>query len=66
MSFEDVLETYSDMITRICIVNLRNSDDAKDCYQNVFMKLLRKILNFVVKNIFKHENYKFILIVSEL
>ena len=35
MSFEDVLETYSDMITRICIVNLRNSDDAKDCYQNV-------------------------------
>ena len=46
MSFEDVLETYSDMITRICIVNLRNSDDAKDCYQNVFMKLFEKDIEF--------------------
>ena len=27
------------MVTRIAIVNVKNSDDAKDCYQNTFMKL---------------------------
>ena len=30
---------YSDMVTRISILNLRNSADAKDCFQNVFIKL---------------------------
>lgn len=46
MTFGDILEIYSDMITRICIVNLRNSDDAKDCYQNVFIKLFEKEIEF--------------------
>lgn len=38
-TYEDIIEKYCDMVTRICIVNLRNSDDAKDCFQNIFIKL---------------------------
>ena len=38
-SYEDIVEDYADLITRICILNLRNVDDAKDCFQNVLMKL---------------------------
>lgn len=38
-TFEEIVDEYCDLITRISIVNLRNSDDAKDCYQNVFLKL---------------------------
>lgn len=37
--FEEIINEYSDLITRICILNLRNCDDAKDCFQNVFIKL---------------------------
>ena len=36
MTIEEVIDTYGDMVTRICIMNLRNSDDAKDCFQEVF------------------------------
>ncbi len=41
-SYEDIVEDYADLITRICILNLRNVDDAKDCFQNVLMKLFLK------------------------
>lgn len=41
MTIEDVVDTYGDMVTRICIMNLRNSDDAKDCFQEVFIKLYK-------------------------
>ena len=41
MTIEDVIDTYGDMVTRICIMNLRNSDDAKDCFQEVFIKLYK-------------------------
>ncbi len=37
--FEEAFIKYSDMVTRISILNLRNSADAKDCFQNVFIKL---------------------------
>lgn len=36
---DEMIEKYGDMVTRICIMNLRNSDDAKDCFQDVFIKL---------------------------
>lgn len=35
---ERAIETYGDMVTKICIMNLRNTDDAKDCFQDVFIK----------------------------
>ncbi|WP_231385323.1 RNA polymerase sigma factor [Candidatus Stoquefichus massiliensis] len=38
-SFDHIVMEYSDMVTRICILNLRNSQDAKDCFQNIFIKL---------------------------
>lgn len=41
-SYEDIVEDYADLITRICILNLRNVDDTKDCFQNVLMKLFLK------------------------
>lgn len=37
--YEEVVYRYSDMVTRIAVMNVKNYDDAKDCYQNVFMKL---------------------------
>ena len=39
VEYELIIEQYSDMVTRIAIMNVKNIDDAKDCYQNVFMKL---------------------------
>ena len=32
------IERYSDMILRLCMVNLKNSSDAEDIFQTVFMK----------------------------
>lgn len=36
---KELIDEYGDMVTKICIMNLRNSDDAKDCFQDVFIKL---------------------------
>lgn len=32
------IEKYSDMIRRICMVNLKNHDDTEDVFQTVFLK----------------------------
>lgn len=53
-SFEELLEQYSDMVTRICIMNLRNTHDAKDCYQNVFIKLFKNLHLFQDEDHVKH------------
>lgn len=39
VSFEDIVETFADMVTRICMVQLKNTFDTQDCFQNVFLKL---------------------------
>ena len=39
MDFETVLRRHADCITRLCLVNTGNQEDAKDCCQNVFLKL---------------------------
>lgn len=49
-NFNDVFSKYKDMITRICILNLRNTQDAKDCFQNVFIKLFQSQTNFQDEN----------------
>lgn len=49
--YEKIIYQYSDMVTRIAVMNLRNYDDAKDCYQNVFMKL------YCCNKTFKTEEY---------
>lgn len=46
-TFEEVVEAYSDLVTRICLLRLRNNiHDARDCYQNVFLKLYQKRPHF--------------------
>lgn len=32
------MDCYSDMVLRLCMVNLKNSADAEDVFQNVFLK----------------------------
>lgn len=42
-SVEDLnraMETYADMVRRICFVHLKNRHDSEDVFQNVFMKYL--------------------------
>jgi RNA polymerase sigma-70 factor (ECF subfamily) len=40
-TFEQIVEQYGDMVTRICYLHLNNISDAEDCWQNVFMKLYK-------------------------
>lgn len=35
-----VIETYADMVRRICFVHLKNRHDTEDVFQNVYMKYL--------------------------
>lgn len=35
-----VVETYADMVRRICLVHLKNIHDTEDVFQNVFMKYM--------------------------
>lgn len=34
------METYADMVQRICFVHLKNKHDTEDVFQNVYMKYL--------------------------
>ncbi len=35
-----VMDTYADMVRRICFVHLKNRHDSEDVFQNVYMKYL--------------------------
>lgn len=37
---ETAIDTYSDMVQRICFCYLKNHDDTMDIFQNVFMKYM--------------------------
>ena len=39
--FEQAVDTYSDIITGLCLLRLGNRQDAEDCYQNTFLKLFK-------------------------
>lgn len=43
MKYEDIVEKFSDTVTRVCIVKCRNYHNAEDCYQNVMFKLYQNI-----------------------
>ena len=43
---DTIINDYSDMVTRLCLINLKNEDDAKDCFQNVFLKLIHSKTEF--------------------
>lgn len=43
MSYEEVIEKYSDYITRMCVVWTQNEEAAKDCFQNIIYQALIKV-----------------------
>lgn len=52
-----VMDTYGDMIMRICLVHLKNKSDAEDIFQNVFLKFYKKAPSF---DSYDHEKAWFI------
>lgn len=46
MDYEEVVRLFSDYITRMCVVWTQNSEAAKDCFQNTFLKLYQTSKEF--------------------
>lgn len=46
MSFEEVVRKYSDTVTGVCLMRLKNMSDVEDCYQNTFFKFYTKSPKF--------------------
>jgi len=46
MNARDLVNTYGDMLYRICLVSLRNHADAEDAVQEVFLKYLTRAPDF--------------------
>lgn len=46
MSFEEVVKKYSDTVTGVCLMRLKNMSDVEDCYQNTFLKFYTKSPKF--------------------
>lgn len=46
MSFEEVVNKYSDTVTGVCLMRLKNMSDVEDCYQNTFLKFYTKSPKF--------------------
>lgn len=42
MDYNIIVANYSDMVTRICLTHTGNPENAKDCFQNTFIKLFEK------------------------
>ncbi|MBP1533840.1 MAG: sigma-70 family RNA polymerase sigma factor, partial [Ruminococcus sp.] len=43
VQYRELLEEYSDTVTRLCLIHTGNKADAEDCYQNVFFKLFKAL-----------------------
>ncbi len=43
---ENVINTYGNMLFRLCLIMLKNSDDAEDVLQETFIKYLQKAPEF--------------------
>lgn len=39
LTFEQTVRKYAQTVISVCIMRLKNYDDAEDCFQNVFVKL---------------------------
>lgn len=46
MDYETVVHLFADHITRLCTVWTRDSEAAKDCFQNTFLKLYQSQTEF--------------------
>lgn len=45
-SIEDIINIYSDMLFRLCLITLKNSHDAEDAVQETFIAYLHKSPSF--------------------
>jgi RNA polymerase sigma factor (sigma-70 family) len=43
---DNILHKYGDMVLRICMVYMKSKTDAEDIYQDVFLKLFKKLPKF--------------------
>ena len=50
LTFSQAVNEFSDDVTKICILKLRNVEDAKDCFQNIFLKLHLSSITFTDKD----------------
>lgn len=46
LSFEQVVREYKNTVGSVCIMRLKNSSDADDCFQNTFLRLYKKSPDF--------------------
>lgn len=46
LGIEKAIDTYSDMLFRVCLVMLQNEDDAEDAVQDTFLKYIQKSPDF--------------------
>ena len=42
-NFDQIVDTYADMVYRIALVQMKNIDDAQDVFQEVFLRLVKNI-----------------------
>lgn len=42
----EIISKHADLVFRLCLLYLKNRADAEDAFQNIFMKLFEKDLNF--------------------
>lgn len=50
VTFEEAMNIYADMVTRICFMRLRNEQDTKDVFQTVFLRLYETKKQFTSQN----------------
>lgn len=46
MTFEEIMDIYADMVTRLALLRMGNEQDAQDVFQNVFLKLYTQTMEF--------------------
>lgn len=47
---KEIIEKYSNLVYRICLMYLRNGLDAEDAYQEIFIKIIEKSPKFENEN----------------
>ncbi|MBR2715830.1 MAG: sigma-70 family RNA polymerase sigma factor [Ruminococcus sp.] len=46
LSFEQVVKAYNQTVVSVCVMRLKNMNDAEDCFQNTFVRLYQKSPEF--------------------
>lgn len=49
-NFEEIYNEYIDIVYRVCLIYLKNTHDAEEATQDVFIKYLKYLPNFENKN----------------